>query len=68
MTSYLCKGCINNNCFERNQISNIFDKPQDCTNFRMKSMCFYCKKSCKNFEKFFICGAFKHEKGYYIFL
>jgi hypothetical protein len=68
--SFLCNNCKTENCSERDLLNDIFDKPKDCLNFKIKSMCNFCKVNCngkqENPEQFFLCGAFKHKKGYYV--
>jgi hypothetical protein len=61
----ICDNC-NTDCNIRNEY-NL----KNCNNFTHKSMCLVCKfKDCNGYtenpSQFFICGGFKHEKGYYV--
>jgi hypothetical protein len=68
--SFLCNNCKTENCPDRNTLPDIFDKPKDCLQFSMKSMCNFCKVNCNDrretVKNQFLCGAFKHRKGYYV--
>jgi hypothetical protein len=69
--SFLCNNCKTKNCSGRDTLNDIFDKPKDCSKFSMKSMCYFCKVNCEDrkeeeLESPFLCGSFKHKKGYYV--
>jgi hypothetical protein len=62
---YLCKGCAKEDCPIGGDLPDFKDKPSDCKYFIPKSMCIFCKHTCKEKDRpFFICGNFRHKKGY----
>lgn len=71
----LCKIC-RAECEDRDceaMLLGLFDKPQQCVNFKLKTLCPMCKKKdvCGGYTEeiaddvYGICCSFRHYKGYW---